>query len=134
MFINYVENSDANQFLIVKSDVVDCNNIIEKKNVKCFEKYFSFLMNVFIHPLSKITMIPNYEGLKGIEIQYHAYSSRPQQFLGHLYTYSILQTSLPHLITGACTHLFLHDFSISTSLLHIVYHGGHSRLFLNNFI
>jgi hypothetical protein len=45
MFIGYAGNSVAYRFLVLKSDVLNCNTIIEIKNAKFFEH---------IYPLKKI--------------------------------------------------------------------------------
>ena len=50
MFIGYASNSAAYRFLVLKSDVLECNTIIETKNAKFFEHIFHFLRNFFIHP------------------------------------------------------------------------------------
>lgn len=44
MFIGYVEHSAAYRFLDWKSDILDCNTIVETRNAKFFEH---------IHPLSE---------------------------------------------------------------------------------
>lgn len=40
MLIRYAEHSVAYKFLILKSDVLDINTIIETKNVEFFEHIF----------------------------------------------------------------------------------------------
>ena len=40
MFIGYASNSAAYIFLVLKSDVLECNTIIETKNVEFFEHIF----------------------------------------------------------------------------------------------
>ena len=40
LLIGYVEHSVAYRFLVLKSDMHDCNTIIETKNVECFEHIF----------------------------------------------------------------------------------------------
>ena len=40
MFIGYAEYSTAYRFLILKNDVLDCNTIVETKNVEFFEHVF----------------------------------------------------------------------------------------------
>ena len=40
MFISYAEHSAAYRFLILKNDVLDCNTIVETKNVEFFEHVF----------------------------------------------------------------------------------------------
>ena len=50
MFIRYASNSIAYRFLVLKSDILECNTIIETKNVELFEHIF---------PLSeKISHVP----------------------------------------------------------------------------
>ena len=41
MFLGYVEHSDAYRFLVLKSDVIEHNTIVETKNVEVFEHIFS---------------------------------------------------------------------------------------------
>ena len=41
LFIGYAQHSVAYRFLVLKSDVLDCNTIIETKNAKFFEHIFS---------------------------------------------------------------------------------------------
>ena len=40
MFIGYASNSVAYRFLVLKNDVLQCNTIIETKNVEFFEHIF----------------------------------------------------------------------------------------------
>ena len=40
MFIGYAEHSVAYRFLVLRSDVLDCNTIIETKNAEFFEHIF----------------------------------------------------------------------------------------------
>ena len=40
MFIGYASNSAAYRFLVLKSDVLECNTIIETKNTESFEHIF----------------------------------------------------------------------------------------------
>ena len=40
MFIDYASNSVAYRFLVLKSDVLECNTIIETKNAESFEHVF----------------------------------------------------------------------------------------------
>ena len=40
MLIGYAEHSVAYRFLVLKSDVLDCNTIIETKNAEFFENIF----------------------------------------------------------------------------------------------
>lgn len=45
MLIRYVEHSVAYRFLVLRSDVLDCNIIIETKNVEYFEHIFPLCDN-----------------------------------------------------------------------------------------
>ena len=45
MFIGYASNSVAYRFFVLKSDVLECNTIIETKNAKFFEHIFTFREN-----------------------------------------------------------------------------------------
>ena len=40
MFIGYAKHSAAYRFLVLKSEVLDCNTIIETKNAEFFEHNF----------------------------------------------------------------------------------------------
>ena len=40
MFIGYASNSVAYRFFVLKSDVLECNTIIETKNIEFFEHIF----------------------------------------------------------------------------------------------
>ena len=40
MFIRYASNSTTYRFLVLKSDVLECNTIIETKNAEFFEHIF----------------------------------------------------------------------------------------------
>jgi len=40
MFLGYAENSVAYRFLILSSDIIERNTIVEKKNVEFFEHIF----------------------------------------------------------------------------------------------
>lgn len=60
MLIGYVEHSVAYRFLVLKSNVLDCNTIIETKNVEFFEYIYPLFdkishssLNIFIHCLIK---------------------------------------------------------------------------------
>ena len=51
MFIGYASNSAAYRFLVLKSDVLECNTIIETKNVEFFEHIFPLSeKKILIHP------------------------------------------------------------------------------------
>jgi len=45
MFIGYAQNSVAYRFLVLKSDVLDCNTIMETKNAEFFESIFPLKSN-----------------------------------------------------------------------------------------
>ena len=40
MFIGYASNSSTNRFIVLKSDVLRCNTIVETKNAEFFEHLF----------------------------------------------------------------------------------------------
>ena len=46
MFIDYAEHSVTYRFLVLKSKVLDCNTIIETKNVDFFEDIFPLRSSV----------------------------------------------------------------------------------------
>ena len=61
MFIGYVENNVAYKFLVLKSDVLDCNTVIKTKNIKFFKHIYllneRFLMHMLIIiELMKLTL------------------------------------------------------------------------------
>ena len=51
MFIGYVEHSAAYRFIISKRVVLDCNTIIETKNVKFFEHIFPLSSKISHAPI-----------------------------------------------------------------------------------
>lgn len=53
MLIGYVEHSVAYRFLVSKSDVFDCNTIIETKNVEFFEHIFLLCDRISHAPVKK---------------------------------------------------------------------------------
>jgi hypothetical protein len=61
MFIGYVENNVAYKFLVLKSDVLDCNTVIKTKNIELFKHIYllneRFLMHMLIIiELMKLTL------------------------------------------------------------------------------
>ena len=47
MFIGYASNSTAYGFLVLKSNILECNAIIETKNAKLFEHFFPLYEKFF---------------------------------------------------------------------------------------
>ena len=58
MFIGYASNDAAYRFLVLKSDVLECNTIIETKNVEFFEHIFP-LFEKFFHTSTSVDDIEN---------------------------------------------------------------------------
>jgi hypothetical protein len=56
MFIGYAGNSVAYRFLVLKSDVLNCNTIIEIKNAEFFEHIYPLKKNC-IHLLMTIKLM-----------------------------------------------------------------------------
>ena len=52
MFIGYASNSAAYRFLVLKSDVLECNTIIETKNAEFFEHIFPLSKKIYHTPTS----------------------------------------------------------------------------------
>ena len=50
MFIGYTSNSVAYRFLVLKSDVLECNTIIKTKLLNFLNRFFHFLRKFLIHP------------------------------------------------------------------------------------
>ena len=50
MYIGYASNRAVYRFLVLKSDVLECNNIIETKNAEFFEHIFPLFEKFLIHP------------------------------------------------------------------------------------
>ena len=50
MFIGYASNSAAYRFLVLKSDVLERNTIIETKNAEFLNAFSHFLNKFLIHP------------------------------------------------------------------------------------
>ena len=42
LFIGYAQQSSAYRFLVLESDILDRNTIVETKDAEFFEKYISF--------------------------------------------------------------------------------------------
>ena len=50
MFIGYASNNAAYRFFVLKSDVLECNTIIETKNVEFFEHVFPLSEKIYRAP------------------------------------------------------------------------------------
>ena len=50
MFVGYASNSATYRFLVLKSDVLESNTIIETKNAEFFEHIFPLYEQILIHP------------------------------------------------------------------------------------
>ena len=50
MFIGYASNNVAYRFLVLNSDILECNTIIETKNVEFFKNIFPLLRKILVHP------------------------------------------------------------------------------------
>ena len=50
MFIGYASNSVAYRFLVLKSDVLECNTVIETKNAEFFEHIFPLFEKISHSP------------------------------------------------------------------------------------
>ena len=50
MFIGYANNSATYRFLVLKSDVLECNTIIETKNAEFFAHIFPFSEKISYTP------------------------------------------------------------------------------------
>jgi len=55
MLIGYAKHSVVYKFIILKSDVLDCNTTIETKNVEFFEHIFSLCDKISHVPAEKIS-------------------------------------------------------------------------------
>ncbi|OMO89770.1 Integrase, catalytic core [Corchorus capsularis] len=49
LFIGYAEHSAAYRFLVLKSDAIECNTIVETKNVEFFEQIFPLRTDTISH-------------------------------------------------------------------------------------
>ena len=58
MFIGYASNNAAYRFLVLQSDVLECNTIIEPKNAKIFEHIF-LLSKKISHTATGVNDIEN---------------------------------------------------------------------------
>lgn len=71
MIIGYVEHSAAYRFLVLKSDALNSNTIIETKNVEYFEHIFYYVIKSLMHLMKEKMNLPlilgNWEGVKGLE-------------------------------------------------------------------
>ena len=50
LFIGYASNSASYRFLVLKSDVLESNTIIETKNAEFLNTFSHFLNKFLIHP------------------------------------------------------------------------------------
>jgi hypothetical protein len=57
MFIGYVENSVAYKFLVLKSDMLDCNTVIKIKNIEFFEHIYPLNERFLMHMLMIIELM-----------------------------------------------------------------------------
>ena len=65
MFIGYAEHSAAYRFLVLKSDVLDCNTIVETKNAEFFEHIYPLKTENISHvPISKKKVKSSIEDLR----------------------------------------------------------------------
>ena len=90
MFIGYAENNGAYRFLVLKSDVLDSNTIIETKNAKFFEHIYPLLEKVSRAPVDKSTTDNN--GIKNTQLEELRRSKRQRKetsFGNDFYTYLV---------------------------------------------
>ena len=50
MFIGYANNIAPYRFLVLKSGDLECNTIIETKNVEFLNIFFHFMRKFLVHP------------------------------------------------------------------------------------
>ena len=50
MFIGCASNSAAYKFLVLKSDVLECNTILDTKNIEFLNIFCHFLRKFLVHP------------------------------------------------------------------------------------
>ena len=55
MFIGYAQHSIAYRFLVLPSDVLACNTIVETKNAKLFEHIYPLFEKISHVPVNKNT-------------------------------------------------------------------------------
>ena len=90
MFIDYVENSAAYRFLVLKSDVLDSNTIIETKNAEFFGHIYPLLEKVSRAPVDKSTTDDN--GIENTHLEELRRSKRQRKetsFGNDFYTYLV---------------------------------------------
>ena len=68
MFVGYVENSAAYRFVVLRSDMLDVNTIIESKNVEFFENVFPLKFSIR-KSLSEHACEPSSSKNNGIELR-----------------------------------------------------------------
>ena len=85
MLIGYAEHSAAYRFLVLKSDVLDCNTIIETKNAEFFEQNFSLCFKNSNTPVERnnetISTIEELRRSKRPRKEYFSYGNDFQTFL-----------------------------------------------------
>ncbi len=85
MFIGYAEHSAAYRFLVLRSDVLDCNTIIETKNAEFFE-------HIFPLKKEKISRAPTDENIPEHQVEdlRRSKRKRKESSFGHdFYTYLV---------------------------------------------
>jgi len=84
MLIGYAEHSAAYRFFVLKSDVLDCNTIIETKNAEFFEYIYPLSDKNFHTPVETNREITSNEELrrsKRPRKEYFSYGNDFQTFL-----------------------------------------------------
>ena len=90
MFIGYVKNSVAYRFLVLKSDVLVSNTIIETKNAEFFEHIYPLFEKISHAPIDKSTTDDN--GIKNTHLKELRMSKRQRKetsFGDDFYTYLV---------------------------------------------
>ena len=57
LFIGYVEHNVAYRFLVLKSDMIECDTIAETKNAKLFEEVFPFRFSASSNIVSSLEQL-----------------------------------------------------------------------------
>ena len=85
LFIGYAENSAAYRFLVLKSDVLSCNTIVETKNVEFLENVFPLkVASVSDKPFLNKEDVNSYDDLRRSKRQ-----RKETSFRNDFYTYLV---------------------------------------------
>ena len=95
MFIGYVEHSAAYRFLVLKSDMIECDTIMETRNVKFFEDVFPLKYRASFSIVSSLEqLVETYSEPISEDLRRNKRHKTEKYFGDDFYTYLIKDDSL----------------------------------------